>query len=57
MITKDKEAAAMKALQAVIIRGRAMACQKADHGKITHRSRAIAPALAKDVFLGADLCQ
>lgn len=34
MIAKDKEAAAMKALQAVLIRGRTMAYAKDDHAKI-----------------------
>ena len=34
MIAKDKEVPAMKALQAVIIRGRAMAYEKADHSKL-----------------------
>lgn len=34
MIAKDKERAAMKALQSVVIRGRAMAYERADHGKI-----------------------
>lgn len=34
MIAKDRETAAMKALQAVIIRGRAMAYAKDDHAKI-----------------------
>ena len=34
MIAKDKEVAAMKALQAVIIRGRAMAYAKDDHAKM-----------------------
>jgi hypothetical protein len=34
MITKSKEVAAIKALQNVIIRGRTMAYEKADHAKI-----------------------
>lgn len=34
MIAKDKEKAAMKALQAVIIRGRTMTYAKADHANI-----------------------
>jgi hypothetical protein len=34
MITEEKKTAAIKALQSVIIRGRAMAYEKADHGKI-----------------------
>jgi hypothetical protein len=34
MIAKEKEMAAMKALQFVIIHGRAMAYEKADHSKI-----------------------
>lgn len=34
MITKSKEVAAVKALQDVIIRGRTMAYEKADHAKI-----------------------
>lgn len=34
MIAKEKEVAAIKALQQVIIRGRAMGYEKADHAKI-----------------------
>jgi hypothetical protein len=34
MIAKNKDVAAMKALQDVIIRGRTMAYEKADHAKI-----------------------
>ncbi len=34
MIRKEKEVAAIKALQEVIIRGRTMAYEKADHAKI-----------------------
>jgi len=34
MIAKNKELAALKALQDVIIRGRTMAYEKADYGKI-----------------------
>ena len=34
MIAKDKEVAAFKALQAVLVRGRTMAFHKEDYGKI-----------------------
>lgn len=34
MIAKEKEVAAIKALQQVMIRGRAMGYEKADHAKI-----------------------
>jgi hypothetical protein len=34
LIAKDKETAALKALQAVLVRGRAMAFHKEDHSKL-----------------------
>jgi hypothetical protein len=34
MIAKEKEVTAIKALQQVIIRGRTMACEKAEHARI-----------------------